>query len=155
MKPEDIDVRRLVRSLLAPGLREHHILPLVERFSAKVFTKVELAASPTMRSATILEAARIVAGDYERMLSEVEKLRAENARLRKTLERISAGSPPSDWEPYPGCGEYAGYGERDDPAYVDTPDESNGGDMHSHGYSVGFWSAAKIARAALDAKETT
>jgi len=73
--------------------------------------------------------------------------RAEKAE--KALREIAAGSPPNDWETCDNLGDYVGYGKYGDEDYVDDVDPSNNGDVHTHGFEVGLWAAAKIARAGL------
>ena len=53
------------------------------------------------------------------------------------LKNLVANAPPDDWEPYDAFGDY-----------VDT-DVSNAGDVHGHGYTQGYWDAAKVVRKAL------
>jgi hypothetical protein len=94
----------------------------------------------------------------DRALRQAQDTAAAEASAREAayvaaLERMAAGSPPDDWNPYGDADgyDYPGYGERGDPDYVDAPDSSNSGDMHGHGRAVGRWDAAKQARAALTA----
>jgi len=83
----------------------------------------------------------------------LEQAQADLAHTRRALVEIAAKSPPDDWEWYEGAGDYAGYGRSGDPDYVEEPDITNSGDMHSHGWACGRWSAAKIARKAVAATE--
>ena len=70
--------------------------------------------------------------------------------LQKALERIAASSPPDDWENYSTWDGYMGYDGATKAESVDGVDESNMGDVHSHGVAVGLWMAAKIARESLN-----
>ncbi len=69
--------------------------------------------------------------------------------LEHALRLIATDSPPDDWEYHTTWDGYLGYN-----GIVDDVDESNMGDVHDHGFAVGKWSAAKIARAALRWRHT-
>ncbi len=75
---------------------------------------------------------------------ELKQIAEREPVLQAALEEIAKDAPPDDWKPYDSWGDYQGY-----PGLVDEVDESNGGDIHSHGCAVGRWKAAKIARKAL------
>ena len=73
--------------------------------------------------------------------------------MREALLEIVKKSPPNWWEFYGGMGDYNSYGESSDPDYVDVPDISNSGDMHSHGWDCGRWSTAVEIRKILNPKK--
>ena len=75
------------------------------------------------------------------------RLRAAEA-VKAMLLAICAESPPDDWDVSPD-GEYPSYGERGDRAFVEVPDESSYGDVHSHGFDMGAWSVSKRVRSVL------
>lgn len=83
------------------------------------------------------------------LLSAALDAKQEAERLREALEEIAKIAPPDDWTYHTGMYGYCGYGKSGDIDFVDEPDESNGGDLHLHGWRCGEWSAAKIARALL------
>ena len=68
------------------------------------------------------------------------------APLVKAIAAIVEKEPPDDWEPYPSAGEY----RMPDGSGID---DSNSGDVHTHGVELGAWSVAKQIRAALKAAE--
>lgn len=77
-------------------------------------------------------------------MSEIKSNNSRVAELEHALRLIAADSPPDDWEYHSTWDGYLGCD-----GIVDDVDESNMGDVHSHGIAVGQWFAAKIARAAL------
>lgn len=85
----------------------------------------------------------------QNLLAEIDAKEKRLEGLQEALTTISFDSPPDDWEPYDSWGDYQGYGNHDDKRFVDAVDTSNTGDVHYHGISVGRWTAAKTARAAL------
>jgi len=71
--------------------------------------------------------------------------------LVEALRQMAAVFPPDDWEYFDSWGDYQGYGEHGGDHYVDEVDQSNSGDVHSHGIAVGGWFFAKDVRKLLAA----
>jgi hypothetical protein len=71
----------------------------------------------------------------------------------EALGDIDRASPPDTWEYYDGLCGYQGWREFEQDAadHVDSPDESNSGDMLSFGMDVGRWHVARILRPILEA----
>ena len=79
---------------------------------------------------------------------EVVTTGSEQATTREALLEIANASDiPDGWEPYDNWGDYNN--RTDGQGGEISVDSSNSGDIHSHGFAMGQWSAAKVARAAL------
>lgn len=74
------------------------------------------------------------------------------AALESALKQIAdASAAPDNWKPYGHWGDYNTYYDNHGEQGVD---DSNSGDVHSHGYACGEHAAALIARAALKGGNT-
>jgi len=92
----------------------------------------------------VVTAHNIALDGLQQQLAECQ---AALASLQQVLTEIAKDNPPDSWQPYDSLGDYRGY--YDGTVLVDIPDESNAGDVHDHGETVGAWGAAKIARRGL------
>lgn len=85
---------------------------------------------------------------------DLRDARARIAWLEDCLRLIADGSPPDEWKwrETTASGHvirYLGFGKRGDQDSVAEPQPGDAEDAHVHGWAVGRWEAAKLARAAL------
>jgi hypothetical protein len=108
------------------------------------WTLDELAKEQQMWEAALPATASVFAVQHANKQAQLYRLAAEALRFKAFVAEYD--TPPSDWKPFDASSSYCGFGKRGEKGYVDEVDDSNNGDIHSHGYAAGGWSVVKDLR---------
>lgn len=109
------------------------------------WTEAEMVKEREMWEKALPNSASLFAVQHANKQAELYRLALLGLRVTEFTRTYD--TPPSDWEWFDKVwGGYCGYGERGTRGFVDGVDDTNNGDVHSHGSSVGEWSVIKKLR---------
>ncbi len=91
------------------------------------------------------------AAALDRLQKRFNEVWGEKAVMAAALKEERKTLPPAEWEPYDAWGDYSAYPLAD--GSTSGVDDSNSGDVHSHGIATGEWSVGKALDRILERSE--